>query len=718
MAKAKKSSGKSGPKKSRHSSSQQSKQIRFLFAVIVFLFLLASVFDLAGVAGHSLFTFYRHLFGMATPLIAVFMVWRAIRYKWKDLLPMTWESGGGWVLFVISLTGILHGIGGGDPLLLAQEGAGGGQLGYLVYNTLTTGTGPFIGRVIIYVLACVGLMLILDQSIPGLFAHEAAEGEEEDAEEEEESAASKVKVMGEIKATPLLNRFKKNVKVDDKATAPAPKKLTVDTLHHVSRSLNWNYPELSLLESMDMKPQAGNIQKRMDQIQKTLSDFGIEVTMEAVNIGPTVTQYTLKPADGVKLNQITARQDDLALALAAQSLRVEAPIPGKGLVGIEIPNDKKAIVGLKDILTSKQFKHTPSKLALALGRDAAGDPSVADLAKMPHLLIAGSTGSGKSVCINTIILALLMNNSPDELRMILVDPKRVELNGYNGLPHLLTPVITEPKDTVAALTWAVKEMERRYKLCANTGNRNIEQYNQNPDLAEGKLPYIVIIVDELADLMMVAAREVEGAIVRLAQMARAVGMHLIVATQRPSVDVITGLIKANVPTRIAFAVASQIDSRTIIDMAGAEKLLGYGDMLYVSNEVGKPKRIQGVYCSEKEITAVVAHIRQQEEGDRYDPSVLETRTESRLGGSRGGGDEIDDDLFDEAYEVVKQAGKASTTLLQTRLAVGYARAARLMQALEDKGLIGPAKGAKPREVYGISASEEETDSLDTLEDIE
>jgi S-DNA-T family DNA segregation ATPase FtsK/SpoIIIE len=424
--------------------------------------------------------------------------------------------------------------------------------------------------------------------------------------------------------------------------------------------------------------------------------------MTDVNVGPTVTQYTLKPADGVKLNQITARQDDLALGLAAQELRVEAPIPGKGLVGIEIPNEKKAMVGLRDILESKEFKQSGSKLALALGRDVAGAPAVVDLARMPHALVAGATGSGKSVCINSIILSLLINNSPDELRMILVDPKRVELTGYNGLPHLLTPVITESKDTIPALHWAVKEMERRYKLFQMTGKRNIEQYNQEPDMAEGKLPFIVLIIDELADLMMVAAREVESSIVRLAQMARAVGIHLIVATQRPSVDVITGLIKANIPTRIAFAVASQIDSRTIIDQSGAEKLLGYGDMMYISTDVGKPKRIQGVYASEKEINAVIAHIKIQEEGDRYDPSVLETRVESRLGGSRENG-EIDDDLFNEAYEVVRQAGKASSTLLQTRLSVGYARAARLIQALEDKGLIGPAKGAKPREVYGSDA---------------
>jgi S-DNA-T family DNA segregation ATPase FtsK/SpoIIIE len=520
---------------------------------------------------------------------------------------------------------------------------------------------------------------------------------------------STVPVMGELKAGPF-DRFKKKLA---KAEVPVtsmpiiPRKNRVDGVQ-LNRMANWNYPPSSLLEIIDMKPQAGNIQKRMETIQRTLRDFGIDVQMNEVNIGPTVTQYTLKPQEGVKLNQITARQDDLALALAAQSLRVEAPIPGKALVGIEIPNEKKAMVGLRDIIEDKAFRSSGSKLTIALGRDAAGQPVVADIARMPHALVAGATGSGKSVAINSIILTLLINNSPDELRMILVDPKRVELTGYNGLPHLLTPVITEPKDTVAALNWCVKEMERRYKLFNACGKRNIELYNLEPDLGEGKLPFIVLIIDELADLMMVASKEVEGSIVRLAQMARAVGIHLILATQRPSVDVITGLIKANVPTRIAFAVASQIDSRTILDQSGAEKLLGHGDMLYVSTDTPRPRRVQGVYASEKEITSIVAHIKMQEVGDRYDASVLETRVESRLGGSRETG-EIDDDLFEEAFEVVRQAGKASSTLLQTRLSVGYARAARLIQIMEDRGLIGPAKGSKPREVYGTSAGSDDAE---------
>ena len=670
-------------------------QIRLLISCVLFLFILASVFDMAGSFGAALHSMFALVLGLATPIIAVFLIGilliRLLPHKFNLRLVTIL----GLLLFVLAFTALLQAFVTGDSLTAAQAGLGGGMLGYFISSTLFTVTGVLIGKLLIFVLLFISVMLILDRALLP-FIYPKSEVEEEDSTEE---AESRVKVTGTIMPGPLDRLKQKLGKPEVVDVTPKVNKVPVMTL---SRSANWNYPPLNLLDIVNMRPQAGNIQKKMEVIQKTLSDFSVEVTMDQVNIGPTVTQYTLKPAEGVKLNQITARQDDLALALAAQSLRVEAPIPGKGLVGVEIPNEKKAMVGLRDIIESAEFKKVNSKLAIALGRDAAGEPSVADLVRMPHVLIAGATGSGKSVMINSIIVGLLINNSPDELRMIMVDPKRVELTGYNGLPHLLTPVITEPKDTVAALGWCVREMERRYKLCAAAGKRNIDQYNDEPDLAEGKLPYIVVIIDELADLMIVAAREVEGSIVRLAQMARAVGIHLIIATQRPSVDVITGLIKANVPTRIAFAVASQIDSRTIIDQSGAEKLLGYGDMLYMSTDVTKPKRIQGVYASEKEITAVIAHIKIQEEGDRYDPSVLETRVESRLGGSRENGD-IDDDLFNEAYDVVKQAGKASSTLLQTRLSVGYARAARLIQAMEDRGLIGPAKGAKPREVYGVEA---------------
>ena len=703
MAKRKKHS--SAPHKNKGISRGASHQIRLLLSAAVFVFIFLSVFNAGGVFGTALHTGMRWVLGDMTPFIAIYLVWLLARRVFPDRFSLRLPTALGAILFTLSLAAFVHSFQKGDYSQAAALGNGGGMLGFMVLQAMTGLFGLFFARVLLILLSIISLVLILDKAILPFLKPQLEVEEHEDDDVAPE--AGKVRVVGEIlpNATQSgpFGRFRQKLNKPETITITPPR---TGKLPVVIRSANWNYPPLDLLSRVDMKPQAGNIQKRMEIIQKTLRDFGIDVTMTDVNVGPTVTQFTLKPSDGVKLNQITARQDDLALALAAQSLRVEAPIPGKGAVGIEIPNEKKAVVGLRELLESQQFKQVGSKLAIALGRDAAGDVAVADLARMPHALIAGATGSGKSVAINSIILTLLINNSPDELRMILVDPKRVELNGYNGMPHLLCPVITEPKDTINALAWCVSEMERRYKLFASLGKRNIDQYNAEPDLGEGRMPYIVIVIDELADLTLVAAREVESSIVRLAQMARAVGIHLIVATQRPSVDVITGLIKANIPTRIAFAVASQVDSRTILDSAGAEKLLGYGDMLYISTEVPRPRRIQGVYVPEKEITNIIAHIRIQEEGDRYNPAVLETRVESRLGSSRENG-EIDDDLFAEACKVVHQYGKASTTLLQTRLSVGYARAARLITAMEDQGIIGPARGAKPREVYGTGASEDQ-----------
>lgn len=459
---------------------------------------------------------------------------------------------------------------------------------------------------------------------------------------------------------------------------------------------DWEFPPLDLLHLSDSKPDAGNIPKNVESIQKTLKDFNVEVAMGDVNVGPTVTQYTLKPAEGVKLNTITARSNDLALALAAQSVRIEAPIPGKSAVGVEIPNKESATVTLREILETDDLKKT-GPLSLAIGRGAAGEPFVIDLRRAPHMLIAGATGSGKSVCINAILVNLLMRNSPADLRLLLVDPKRVEFTEYNGIPHLLSPVVTEVDKTVNILKWVVAEMERRFKLFADSASRNIEVYNENP--TEGKLPYIVVVIDELADLMTQAANDVEASIVRIAQMARAVGIHLIVATQRPSVDVITGIIKANIPTRIAFAVASNADSRTILDQQGAEKLLGRGDMLYMSSELPLPKRVQSVFVTDKEIRSVTDFLK-REGAAEYDESIINYNPKGASGGGMsGGGDhEVDDALFEEAKDLVVQTGKASASLLQRRLRVGYARAARLLDILEEEGVIGPADGAKPRDV--------------------
>ncbi|HSX30256.1 MAG TPA: DNA translocase FtsK [Candidatus Saccharimonadales bacterium] len=428
--------------------------------------------------------------------------------------------------------------------------------------------------------------------------------------------------------------------------------------------------------------------------------------MEGANVGPRVTQYTLKPPANVKLTKITALENNLALDLAAHSIRMEAPIPGKRAVGIEVPNVKSATVRLRSILESGDWSSLKSPLGFGIGRDIAGKPVVAELDRMPHLLVAGQTGSGKSVMINTILTSLLYRNSPSDLKLILVDPKQVELKPYDDIPHLLTPVITEPEKCISALKWAVAEMERRYKALAEAGNRNIVEYN-NVKKEEG-MPYIVIVIDELADLMMMAARDVEALIVRIAQKARAVGIHLVLATQRPSVDVITGLIKANVPARIAFTTASQVDSRTIIDQIGSEKLLGQGDMLFLTADMPKPKRVQGAFISDTETAKVTDFIRMQRP-PQYDDEIISQPVQLNGKGGvvadMGGGGDMDDDMLRDAVRVVIEGRKASTSLLQRRLRIGYGRAARLIETMEEQGIVGPADGARPREVLVSSLDE-------------
>lgn len=461
---------------------------------------------------------------------------------------------------------------------------------------------------------------------------------------------------------------------------------------------SWMSPEPALLDNKQFKPDAGDIKKNAQIIKETLADFKVDVEMEEANIGPRVTQFTLKPPSGVRLQKITALDTNIALNLAAESIRIEAPIPGKKAVGIEVPNKKSAIVTLRGIIESNQWKHDDSKLSFAIGKDISGKSIIGQLDAMPHLLIAGQTGSGKSIMINTFLLSLLYKNSPSELKLILVDPKRVELSPYNHIPHLLTQVITDPDKCLSALKWAVDEMERRYELLAEKGKREIKSFNNSN--AEEKLPYIVIVIDELADLMMVAARDVESLIVRIAQKARAVGIHLVLATQRPSVDVITGLIKANIPARIAFTVASQIDSRTIIDQTGAEKLLGKGDLLFTTPQITKPQRIQGAFVSEDEVNAVVNFVKSQA-APNYDEEVVKQQVSI---GSNGGvvmdfdGSSGDEDLYKDSVKVVVDAGKASASLLQRRLRIGYSRASRMIDVLEERGIIGPADGARPREV--------------------
>jgi DNA segregation ATPase FtsK/SpoIIIE, S-DNA-T family len=470
---------------------------------------------------------------------------------------------------------------------------------------------------------------------------------------------------------------------------------------------NWEFPPVKLLDQKQEKADAGDVEGNAQIIRETFTNFNISVEMEGANVGPRVTQYTLKPPTGVKLTKITALENNLALDLAATSIRMEAPIPGKRLVGIEVPNFKPATVKMSSVLNSRQWQSSKGPLTFAIGKDIAGNPIVGDLARMPHLLVAGQTGSGKSVMINDILTSLLYRNSPSDLKLILVDPKQVELAPYNDLPHLLTPVINEPEKTISALKWAVAEMDRRLRTMAEVSKRNIAEYNELKQ--EEGMPYIVIVIDELADLMMMAARDVESLIVRLAQKARAAGIHLVLATQRPSVDVITGLIKANVPARIAFTVASQVDSRTIIDQVGAEKLLGRGDMLFSTSDMPKPMRVQAAFISDDEAVKITDFIRGQQP-PQYDNEVVSQPVQLNGKGGivadmGGGGNDADDDLWRDAVQVVIEGRKASTSLLQRRLRVGYARAARLIESMEEQGIIGQADGSRPREVLVNSMDE-------------
>ena len=469
---------------------------------------------------------------------------------------------------------------------------------------------------------------------------------------------------------------------------------------------NWQFPSVALLNQKQDKADAGDVSGNAQAIKDTFANFNIEVEMEGANVGPRVTQYTMRPPTGVKLTKITALENNLALDLAAHSIRIEAPIPGKRAVGIEVPNVKAATVRLSSILQSPEWRAIESPLGFAIGRDIAGLPIVADLSKMPHLLVAGQTGSGKSVMINDILTSMLYRSSPSDLKLILVDPKQVELTPYNNLPHLLTPVITEPEKCISALKWAVAEMERRLRTMSEVGKRDIIGYNALKK--EEGMPYIVIVIDELADLMMMAARDVEALIVRIAQKARAAGIHLILATQRPSVDVITGLIKANIPARIAFTVASQIDSRTIIDQMGAEKLLGRGDMLLLTSDMPKPKRVQAALIDDEETSKVTAFIQSQRAPDYNDEIISQPVQLNGKGGivaDMGGGDGADEDMLRDAVRVVIEGRKASTSLLQRRLRIGYGRAARLIEQMEEQGIISSADGNRPREVLVSSVEE-------------
>lgn len=589
-----------------------------------------------------------------------------------------------------------------------DSGGHGGSVGAAVGNAMLLALDKLPASLILIVLAILAALLSFNIS-PKILAKPFEMLKRKPPEEDTDLAALRQKE----------SQFKLNEGVPIEHAAEA-KSGRLSTLKNTAQKLSdaeshealttatdpdWKFPALDLLNQKQDKADAGDVQANAQMIKDTLSNFGINVDMDGANIGPRVTQYTLKPPTGVKLTKITALENNLALDLAAHSIRMEAPIPGKRLVGIEVPNVKAATVRIASVLGSPSWQNEKGPLSFVIGKDISGAPIVGDLAKMPHLLVAGQTGSGKSVMLNTILSSMLYRNGPSDLKMILVDPKRVELTPYNNIPHLLTPVINEPEKCISALKWAVAEMERRLNTMAEVGKRNIQEYNSLKK--EEGMPYIVIVIDELSDLMMMAARDVESLIVRIAQKARATGIHLILATQRPSVDVITGLIKANVPARIAFTTSSQVDSRTIIDQIGAEKLLGQGDMLLLTANMPKPKRVQAAFISEGETKKVTQFIREQRE-PKYDDEIISQPVQ--LSGRGGvvadfGGQDADDDLWRDAVQVVIEGRKASTSLLQRRLRVGYARAARLIESMEEQGIVGRADGQRPREVLVSSMDE-------------
>ncbi len=666
----------------------------------------------------------RPVFGIglqAVPFVLLFMgvsVFVSKKISW-GLARLT-----GLFLLTVAVLGFIHMAVPADQILeVARAGKSGGYFGFVSSFLFTALFGRVGAYVLLTATLLIGFLLTLQVSLASmvralipspksvkkavnavtpefeLLEHDDTEDEEELRivhpliDEDDEDALS-IREVSEDEMEDVLDESSdvdgEIVLVDQKVELPQGK---------------WEYPSLDLLapaEPMgELNP--GVLKAKATMIKSKLEQFGIDVSMHEVHVGPTVIQYTLRPADGVKLSKITSLKNDLALALAASAVRIEAPIPGKSLVGIEVPNEVRSSVRMREMMETPAYKQLKSDLKLALGRDVSGTPMVADLAKMPHLLIAGATGSGKSVGMNSFLISMLYNNSPRELKFIMIDPKQVELSLYNGLPHLLTPVITDAEKAATALRWAVAEMNRRYKVCAEGGHRNIDDYNRGKREAD-RMSKIVIVIDELADLMMQAQKEVEASICRLAQMARAVGMHLMVATQRPSVDVITGLIKANIPARIAFTVTSSVDSRTILDAQGAEDLLGQGDMLFLSGTMGKPIRIQGIYISTDEVTAITNRLKLTLEGE---PHYLEdiTSKEVKHAPIQGIPDmsletKTDDELIDLAVECLKKNRKAaSTSSMQRYLKIGYARAARIMDSLEERGLVGPAQGSKVRDVY-------------------
>lgn len=734
MAKKRKSTKKSTPAKPQHSLPAGFwSQVGAVMLILLSLLLVVSWFGVGGPVLQWIDMATVKTIGYtayALPILLIYLAVETFRaeenqlpavVKFAAILEIVWFSG----LFGLMKT--------------ASHPNSGGFVGDIL-NTATLKMVDSAIAVIIYLVLAFITVLFITQTSPftvfsKLWEMIKSNTKEDDNNRSVMKKASIAQSAEEEKKTDL-GEIKLNAGVPIIDTAKEKKSLLkkVEKLEKVNeeqalvatRDPNWEAPSLDLLEKNESGADAGDTRQNAQIIHDTLAEFNIEAAMGDINVGPKVTQYTLRPPSGVKLTRITALETNIALNLAAQSLRIEAPIPGQRAVGIEVPNRKAAEVRLRSTLSSKQWAAARDPLSFGIGKDISGQVVVGELGKMPHLLIAGQTGSGKSVMINTLLCSLLYRNSPSDMKLILVDPKQVEMAPYADIPHLLTPVINEPEKTISALKWAVNEMERRYKLLAGEKIRNIKEYNkrlqsrakkiaiadENGNVQEhedGSMPYIVIVVDEMSDLMMMAKKDVETLIVRLAQKSRAVGIHLVLATQRPSVNVITGLIKANVPARIAFTVASQVDSITILDQSGAEKLLGQGDMLFYVTSMSKPRRIQGAWVTDDEVNKIADHLRMQMAPQYNDEVVAQPVQLDGKGGvvmdlSEGG-----DDKFKDAVRVVVERRKASTSMLQTRLGIGYQRAARIIEEMEERGIIGPQNGSKPRDV--LISSPEELDEL-------
>ncbi len=675
----------------------------FLLTIIVTL----SFFDLAGMGGRFLAKSLNFTLGEAAIAVPFFLfLLAALIFLSKEYKEVIWPSVFGIVLLTIGIAGTLE--------CFTPGAKRGGWLGFLSVWPLQKIFGFLVTQIIFWAAILAGAVIFW--KLLSRVLKEAGVIIEIEEKEDEEKESFIKKFFEDKEPDFNISTLGSDDSQKSKSKAKAKKKEKEeskekkDSTSTSKSSSNKKTPPLDLLHEDQGQPDVGNTKKKSKIIKNTLKDFNIPVQMAGVNIGPTVTQYTFKPAEGIKLSKITSLSDDLALALAAHPVRIEAPIPGKSLVGVEIPNDEKAIVGLRGLLSRSEFQNSDSHLKIALGRNVSGDVSYADLGKMPHLLVAGSTGSGKTIFLYSLITSLLYQNTPDSLRLILIDPKRVEFSLLNNIPYLLAEVINDPDKAVNSLEWLVTEMERRFDLLSENKARDIRSYNKKSD---DQLPYIVIVIDELADLMANKGKEVEKAIVRLAQMARAVGIHLVLATQRPSVEVITGLIKANITARVSFQVASQVDSRTILDMAGAEKLLGAGDMLFLSPELGKTRRIQSAFITQDEVRNIVNYIRDNMDVNKYMEDDLSKSLEEELEESEtalGEVDATDDPLYEDAKKLVIQSQKGSASMLQRRLRIGYVRAARLIDTLETKGIVGPQKGSKAREVY--VTNEDEIDNLE------